>query len=83
MPLLNLATEVLPQLMRSQLDDRVVGHPLDRPVGAIEGHRHLGRFGEQLREFFLEVVDLPIHGNLEIRCQMGLQTTRPCVPYHR
>jgi hypothetical protein len=62
-PLLDRAAELLPQFMRPQLDDRIVGHPLDRPVGAIERDRDFRRFDEQGRELFLKFVDVPVHGN--------------------
>jgi len=63
LPLLDQAAELLPQVMRPQFDDRIVGHPLNRPVGAIQGDRNFGRFGEQTREFFLQRVLVPLHGN--------------------
>jgi hypothetical protein len=62
-PPLDRAAELLAQLMRPQFDDRIVGHPLDRPIGAIERDGDLRRLGEQGREFLLESVDMPIHGN--------------------
>lgn len=62
MPLLNRAAELLPQFMRPQLDDRVVRHPLDRPVGSIQLDRDFRRFGEQGREFLLKFVSVPFHG---------------------
>lgn len=46
LPLLNHPTELLPQFMGSQLDDRIVRHPLNRPVGSIEPDRDFGRFSE-------------------------------------
>jgi len=62
-PPLDRAAELLPQFMRPQLDDRIVGHPLDRPVGSIERDRDFRRFGEQGHEFLLKFVDRPFHGN--------------------
>jgi hypothetical protein len=63
LPLLNHAAELLPQFVRPQLDDRIVGHPLNRPVGTIQGDRDSGSFSEQTREIFLQFVDVPLHGN--------------------
>jgi hypothetical protein len=63
MPLLNHAAELLPQFVRPQLDDRIVRHPLNRPVASIQGDRDFRSFGEQTREFFLQFVDVPLHGN--------------------
>ena len=63
LPLLNHPAELLPQVMRPQLDDRIVRHPLNRPVGSIQGDRDFRSFSEQTREFFLQFVDVPLHGN--------------------
>jgi hypothetical protein len=63
LPLLDQAAELLAQVMRPQLDDRIVRYPLDRPTGAIQGDRDFRRFPEQTREFFLHFVDMPLHGN--------------------
>jgi hypothetical protein len=63
LPLLNHAAELTPQLMGPQLDDRIVRDPLNRPVGSIEGDRDLRSFSEQTREFFLQFVDMPFHGD--------------------
>lgn len=62
-PLLNRAAELLPQFMGPQLDDRIVGHPLDRPVGSIERDRNFRGLEEQRREFVLKFVGVPLHGN--------------------
>ena len=59
----------------------VVRHPLNRPVGSIQGDRDFRSFGEQTREFFLQFVDVPLHGNPPIRCKMNLQTTKSRAPY--
>jgi hypothetical protein len=63
LPLPNHAAELTPQLMGPQLDDRIVRHPLNRPVGSIQGDRDFRSFSEQTREFFLQFVDVPLHGN--------------------
>jgi hypothetical protein len=63
MPLLDHAAELLPQFVGPQLDDRVMGHSLNRPVGSIQIDRDFGRFGEQPSEFFLKWVGVPLHGN--------------------
>ncbi len=63
LPLLNHAAELLPQFMGPQLDDRIVRDPLNRPVGSIQGDRDFRSFSEQTREFVLQFVDMPLHGN--------------------
>lgn len=62
LPSLNHAAELLSQVMRPQLDDRIVRHPLNRPVGSIQGDRDFRSVPEQTREFFLQFVDVPLHG---------------------
>jgi hypothetical protein len=61
--LLDLAAELLPQRVRPQLDDRVVGNPLDRALGLVQSHRDFRCLVEQTSESFLEFVSLPFHGN--------------------
>lgn len=63
MPLLNQAAELLPQIMGPQFDDRIVRHPLNRPVGLIQRDRDFRSLGEQACELVLKFGDVPLHGN--------------------
>ena len=82
-PLLDRAAESLPQLESPQLNRRIVGHPLDRPVGSIEGDRDFRSFGEQRREFLSKFVGLPLQGDPPKPGTMSLQATMPRVTYHK
>lgn len=83
LPLLNHPAELLPQFMGAQLDDRIVRHPLNRPIGSIEPDRDFGRFSEQTRQFVLQIVDLPLHGNAPNPRKSDPQTTKFREPYHK
>jgi hypothetical protein len=83
MPPLDLTAELLPQFVSPQLDDRVVRHPLNRAVGAIQSHRDFRRFREQTREFFLKFVHVPLHGYPRNPVQRDLQTTKSRAAYHK
>lgn len=83
MPLLDGAAELLSQLMRPQLNHRIVGHPLNRPVGSIEGDRDFRSFGEQRRELLSKFVDATVHGNAPEPGTMSLQVTTTRVTYHK
>jgi len=83
LPLLNHAAELTPQFMGPQLDDRIVRYPLNRPVGSIQGDRDFRSFSEQTREFFLQFVDMPLHGNPPDRGKADLQTTKSRAPYQK
>lgn len=85
LPLLNHAAELLSQFMRPQLDDRIVGYPLNRPVGSIQRDRDFRGFSEQTRELVLPFVDLPLHGNPPNQGQGGppnhqVSRTLPQIP---
>jgi len=81
--LLDRAAELSPQFMRPRPDHRIVGHPLNRPVGSIECDRDLRCFDEQGREFLSQFLDVTFHGAAPDPESADLQTTTSRVTYHR
>jgi len=60
--LLDLAAELPTEFVGPQFDHRVMRHPLDGPVDAIQGDRNVGGFPEEPRAFFLKFDGVPLHG---------------------
>jgi hypothetical protein len=81
--LLDLAAELAPEFVGPQFDHRVMRHPQDGPVGAIEGDGNLGRFAEESREFFLKVDGVPLHGNPPVSRVSVTQAAKCPTSYHK
>lgn len=60
--LLNPTTQGLAQFVRPGLDDRIVRHPPNGPIGTIQGYRDLGCLTEEIVQFFLQRSRFAVHG---------------------